>query len=188
MTDSIPTRRWLHLTLDRFVVGLLVVEGLLWLSERYGWFWFNENKGWTVLVAVAVVGGAMVVVLGWFIVALVFRWRFQFSLRSLLLLVVAVALSCSWLAVEMKAAKREREAAEAIEKLDGVLYWSEPAGPVWLRSLLGEHFFQHVDQLAFTGADLTDDDLKHHLCELHQLRLLSFKRRNKVTDAGIETL
>ena len=34
-------------------IGLLVVEGLLWLSERFQWFGFNHHKGWTVLVAVA---------------------------------------------------------------------------------------------------------------------------------------
>ena len=42
------------------------------------------------LIAVAVVGGAMLVMLLWFIVSLVFRWRFQFSIRSLLVLTVAV--------------------------------------------------------------------------------------------------
>jgi hypothetical protein len=66
MTDAKPTR-WYRPTPDRFVIGLLVVECLLWFSERYNWFWFNEKKGWTVLIAVAVVGGAMVVVLLWFI-------------------------------------------------------------------------------------------------------------------------
>ena len=33
---------------------------------------------------------------------LIFRWRFQFSIRSLLVLTVAVAVPCSWLAVEVK--------------------------------------------------------------------------------------
>ena len=96
------------------MIGLLVVEGLLWLSERYRWFWFNEKKGWTVLIAVAVVGVTMLVMLLWFIASLLFRWRFQFSIRSLLVLTVAVAVPCSWLAVEMKAARKEREAAAAI--------------------------------------------------------------------------
>ena len=79
----------------------------------------------------------MLVMLLWFIVALVFRWRFQFSIRSLLVLTVAVALPCSWLAVEMRAAKRERVAAAAFEELSGFVEWSDPSGPVWLSSLLG---------------------------------------------------
>ena len=30
VTDPAPKPRWFHLTPDRFVIGLLVVEGLLW--------------------------------------------------------------------------------------------------------------------------------------------------------------
>ena len=89
-----PTPSWL-------IFGLLVVEGLLWLSERYRWFWFNEQKGWTVLIGVAAVGVAIAIMLGWFVVSLLFRWWFQFSIRSLLVLTIAIALPCSWLAVEM---------------------------------------------------------------------------------------
>jgi len=46
----------------------------------------------------AFVGVAFLVMLLWFIVALVFRWHFQFGIRSLLVLVVVVAVPCSWLA------------------------------------------------------------------------------------------
>ena len=62
MTDPTPTRRF-RLTPAWLIYGLLVVEGLLWLSERYRWFWFNEKKGWTVLIAVAVVGVVLLVML-----------------------------------------------------------------------------------------------------------------------------
>ena len=82
-----PKPLWYRLTPDRLVIGLLAVECLLWLSERFQWFAFDQHKGWTVLIAVAVVGGAMLVMLGWFISSLLFRWRFQFSIRSLLVLV-----------------------------------------------------------------------------------------------------
>jgi hypothetical protein len=54
-----PTPAWL-------IYGLLVVEGLHWLSERYRWFWFNERKGWTVLVAVSSVGVTMLIISAWF--------------------------------------------------------------------------------------------------------------------------
>jgi hypothetical protein len=33
------------------ILALLVVEALLWLSERFQWFGFNQHKGWTVLRA-----------------------------------------------------------------------------------------------------------------------------------------
>ena len=78
-----PTPGWL-------VVGLLVVECLLWLSERFGWpAW---HKGYAVLAAVASVAVVMLLMLLSFVASLLFRWRFQFSVRSLLVLVVAVAL------------------------------------------------------------------------------------------------
>jgi hypothetical protein len=47
MTTPNPNRRWYHLTPDRFFIGLLVVQVLLLLSERFRWFAFNEKKGWT---------------------------------------------------------------------------------------------------------------------------------------------
>ena len=81
----------------------------------------------------------------WFLVALVFRRRFQFSLRSLLLLVVVVAIPCSWLSVELKAARgAARAAVEAIERLGGQVSYdfgvagtavhsaAEPPWPAWL--------------------------------------------------------
>ena len=51
----------------------------------------------------ASVGAALLLMFLWFLAALVFRWRFQFSILSLLVLVVVVAVPCSWLATEMKA-------------------------------------------------------------------------------------
>ena len=54
MTDPAPKPRWFHLTPDRFVIGLLIVVCLLWLSERFGWLLWH--KGYAVLIAVASVG------------------------------------------------------------------------------------------------------------------------------------
>ncbi len=93
--------RWYRLTPDHLVIGLLAVEGFLLLSEWFGWFAFNRQS-WTVLIALAVVGATLLLMLLWFAAALLFRWRFQYGLRSLMLLVVAVAIPCSWVAVEMQ--------------------------------------------------------------------------------------
>ena len=80
------------------ILDLLVVVCLLWLSERFQWPpW---HKGYAVLTALAVVGAAFMGMLLWFFVSLLFRWRFQFSIWSLLVLAVVVAVPCSWLAVE----------------------------------------------------------------------------------------
>ena len=95
MTNPTAERRWYRLTPDRFVIGLLVVECLLWLSERFQWFPFNMHKGWTVLIAVAVVGAAFLLMLLWFIASLLVRWRF----RALLVLSIVMAMPCVWLVV-----------------------------------------------------------------------------------------
>jgi hypothetical protein len=145
-----PKRRLFRLTHDHFVIGLLVAECLLWLSERFRWFPFNSHAGWTVLIAVAAVGVAFLFILFWFIASLLFRCRFQFSIRSLLVLVVVVAVPSSWLGAEIRQAKREREAAAALEKLGGSVErwtperWGTPSGPQWLRSVLGDNFFDAV--------------------------------------------
>ena len=99
MIDPTPKRLWFFPTPGWLVLGLLAAESLLFLSERFQWFAFNSHKWWTVLITMATVGIALVLMLLWFVVALLFRWRFQFSIWSLLVLTVAVALPFSWLAV-----------------------------------------------------------------------------------------
>ena len=189
---SEPTRRWFHFTPGHVPLALLAVEGLLLLSERCGWFGFNQHKGWTVLIAVASVGAAMLLMLLWFIIALIFRWRFQFTIRSLLVLTVAVAIPCSWMATEMKAAKRQKEVVEEIENVGvSVRYdWevgadrilqpnAQPPEPAWLRNLLGAGFFDNVVE-----ASVDDDAGLAHLKGLTQLQVLDLNF-TRVSDAGL---
>ena len=103
-----PKRRWFRLSPDRFVVGLLLGVGLLWLSDRFQWFGFNHHKGWTVLIAVAAVGVAALVMLLWWVAGLIFRWRFQFGIRSLLAFCLASSIAVSWFSIA-----RERAGAAA---------------------------------------------------------------------------
>ncbi len=96
MTDAAEKPRWYRITPDRAVLALLALEAFLLLSAWFRWFPFNQHKGWTVLITVAGVGAALLLMLLWFLAALLFRLRFQFSLLSLLLLAVVVAVPCSW--------------------------------------------------------------------------------------------
>ena len=114
MTEARPKLRWYRVTPDRLVLLLLAVECLLWLSDRIGWP--GWHKGYAILTTLAVLGVAMVLMLVWFAIALIFRRRFQISIRSLLILVVAVAIPCSWLALE---AKEERDAIATIDSYGG---------------------------------------------------------------------
>jgi hypothetical protein len=187
MTSPIPKRRWYHPTPASLIYGLLVVEGLLWLSERYRWFCFNECKGWTVLIAVAVVGMAMLVILGWFAASLLFRLRFQFSIRSLLVLVVVVALPFSWLAADMK---KVRDQHTMIRRLGGkapqVVDYAGPPEPAWLRKLLGKEFFTDVTWLIFHDGKIQDSDLTG-LAEFDRLDILQLESQ-PITGAGLKHL
>ena len=168
MTNPTPQRRRFSPTPAWLLYGLLAVEGLLWLSERYTWFWFNEKKGWTGLIAVAVVGGAMILMLLWLIACLLFRWRFQFSIRSLLVLTVAVAIPCSWLGVSIREARRELEAAKELKHSGGYFEWSKPSGPGWLRNLLGDGFFQYVESPEWYASYMKQWDSLLGKAGLHQ--------------------
>ena len=167
------------------VFGSLAVTGLLFLSERWRWFPFNEHKGWTVLVAVAGVGVVLLAMLLWWLVALVFRWRFQFGIRTLLVLTVAVALPCSWVATEIREAKRHDEAVYLITKLGGSVLFdyqldasnnlingARPPATAWLRSCMGDGFFMCAGKVSIDGP-LTDESWKplESLTELRSLWL-----------------
>jgi hypothetical protein len=188
MSDAPQSRRRLyHPTPNWLILGLLAAEGLLWLSERFQWFAFNEKKGWTVLIAVASVGVAFLVMLLCFVVSLLFRWRFQFGIRSLLILTVVVALPCSWLAVTMRQAKRQREAVVGIESAGGKVQWSKSSGLAWLRSLLGDAFFRYVASVILLDNENVTDHGLEHLKELSQLESLDISF-TKVTDDGLKNL
>jgi len=189
MIDDLPKPRWYRLTPDRLVIGLLVVECLLWLSGRFQWFPFNEKKGWTVLIAAAVVGVVFIAMLLWFIASLLFHWRFQSSIRSLLLLAVVVTIVCTWMTVEMKAAKRNADAFVAIEESGQVSFASLPElGPVWLRRLLGNGFLlPDVTSVDFPGVEVTDAALEN-VKGLDQLNSLSLMDSINITDVGLNNL
>jgi len=115
------------------------------------------------------------------------RRRFQYSLRTLLEVVTLCALPCSWLAVKLLQAEQQREAVASIEKLGGVVFYSRPSGPPWLRSVLGNDFFDHVESVnLFSNPQITNADLKH-LKRLNQLTWLGLQF-NQVTDTGLENL
>lgn len=70
-----PKPRWFHLTPGRLLVILLIADFLLWLSEQFRWL----QKGYPVLIALTVVGMALLILIDWFLAAWICR-RF-FPLR-----------------------------------------------------------------------------------------------------------
>ena len=103
-----------HSTLLLIVFGLLVLEALLRIGPCR-LFDVNLRSGQIIQV---IIGLALLATPYCFAAVRLTRCRFQFSIRSLLVLVVVVALPCSWLAVEMKKAMEQKAAAELIAASD----------------------------------------------------------------------
>ncbi len=154
MTPSGLPCRWCRLSPGLCLGALLVVEGFLWVSQRFHWFAFNEHKSWTALICVAGVAAFLLLMFLWFLGALLFCWRFQYNLLSLLVLAVAVALPFAWLGRNMAAAGAQREVVGDIREFGGVVVYdyqagrfdtrSKPPAPLWLRRLLGDDLFRGV--------------------------------------------
>ncbi len=172
--------RWYCPTPSWLVLGSMAVTGLLFLSEKAKWFPSNDHKGWTVLIAVAGLGVVLIAMLVWWVIALIFRRRFQFGTRTLLLVVVIVALPFSWLAAEMKKARQQHQTALAIAEAGGHVYYdyecdesdlliasAQPACPKWSLDGLGRDFFAKIVQAAVEG-----DAGLEHATDLQDLKCL----------------
>lgn len=117
------------------------------------------------------------------------RW-YQFSLRTLLIAVTLFAFPCSWLAVKINQARRQRIAVAAIVKEGGSVNYDwqfvngqkEPRGPAWLRSIFGEDLFSNVLQ-----ASVKSDAGLACLTDLPKLQALSLAR-SQVTDDGLQQI
>ena len=193
-----PNARWHRLTPDRLVVGLLLGQVLLFSADRFGWFGLKTGSGWNVLFAVALV--VLTVLLGvlWLGASLLLRRRYQFSLRSLFLLLLIVAGVSSWFAVKRQRATRQREAVAVIGKAGGGFaydwevknhweHWGgEPPIPALLLELLGIDFFSDV-VIGYCGTRTFGDDDMIHLKELTSLKELSLCDA-QITDAGMKHL
>ncbi len=185
-----PKLRWFQPTPGKLLTALLLVEAVLLLSKP----WFP--KGWAVLIAIATVAVFLLVMLLWLASALLFRRQFQFSIRSMFVLTVAVAVPCSWLMTEIKWAREQQDAVDKLGGNVGYDYESKipfnsraiaiPPGPSWLRDVLGDDFFINVDYLGLDDTEITDAEIEH-LKYLPQLINLSLTQ-TKITDIGLVQL
>jgi hypothetical protein len=191
---SIPKCRWFPPTPASLLIALLAVECFLLVSQGFRWF----PKGWAVLIAVAGVVVVVLLMLLWFVAAVLLGWRFQCSIRWLPVLLLAVAIPCGWLAIEVRSARNQQEAVKAIERLEATIYYdyqfdasdrvmrdATPPEPRWLRELLGDRFFSDVWYVGFLSpnSEVTDDSLDDvaQLVSLRKLQLFE----SSVTDAGL---
>ncbi len=194
--------RWYCPTPGWLVYGSLAVTGLLFLSNWLGWpAW---HKGYAVLTCVASVAAILVLMLLWFVAAVIFRLRFQFSIRTLLVLVVTVALPFNWLAYEIQRAKPQRQTIETMQTIwrdvpgagFGFCQALPPETPPWMESLLdyGGPTWKSllwdncvIDDLSLRGSSVTDRELEQCVKQLPDLRRLELCK-TRITDGGLKKL
>jgi hypothetical protein len=200
MGDTAPKLRWYRVTPDRIISGLAVVEGLLALLERLHSSLFDSHTGWPVLIAIATIGAGLIMLLLWFLLALVLRVPFQFSLPSLLVLMVAVAVGCGWFRAEWNRANEQQAIVGAIEEERGTVGYDwmadpdddpfigkpdRPPAPTWLRKLLGDCFFADIVFVCFHDAQF-DDAWLERIAGLDHLQVLGLADDEHITDAGLK--
>ena len=77
------------------------------------------------------------------------RW-YQFTLRSLFIVMFLACIGMSWVSVKMQQARKQKEAVDEIKNLGGTVVYdyqvdaagklikgAQPLSPKWLRNLLG---------------------------------------------------
>jgi internalin A len=139
------------------------------------------------------------------------KW-YVLSLRSAMLLVLVCGLLSGWMGWRVNRANDQRRAVAAIRRAGGGVRYDHkgrPWAPAWLRKRLGDEFFQEVtsvqflersnvtdhdlaplesldrlEELAISGAPITDSGLKH-IANLTVLRILSLWETRGISDAGL---
>jgi hypothetical protein len=127
------------------------------------------------------------------------RW-YQYSLRSLFVVMVLVAIGGKWFAVKRQQVERQRAAVNAIDQIGGYIGYdyqfdasrrpirnAVPPGPVWVRDLLGDDFFAQAEYLVLYDCRTVTDAELARLVDLPQLRVLHLNR-TQFTGAGLEHL
>ena len=127
------------------------------------------------------------------------RWL-RFSLRSMLLLVVVIAIPIAW---KVNRARNQRVVVAELEKLNADLiydyqivatngvrsydFYAPPPGPKWLTALLGKEYFVEVRKVCADGAAVTNETLAliAKLPDIEQVELVNLDSEPGITDDGL---
>lgn len=114
------------------------------------------------------------------------RRRYQFSLRSLLIVITGCALL---LGLAAHHERKQRTALVAVRALGGRVFYNFDA-PAWLNQRLGDDWFSSVVAVDLAFTDVTDDHLNKLAEDLKRLPLLSWVRLSgtRVSLAGARGL
>jgi hypothetical protein len=122
------------------------------------------------------------------------RRRLSFSLRSLLLLVVVIAIPLGW---KVNRARNQRDVVAELENLHaGIKYDYEvgksyggganesPPGPQWLIDRLGKEYFVEVFQVTVGASQVTDETISL-IARLPEVKYVSLHSPGGITDKGL---
>jgi hypothetical protein len=125
------------------------------------------------------------------------RW-YQYSLRSLMLLVLLVAIFMSWFAVKMKQARVQRTIVVELLKTNAAIgynYLHDELGnptkradtfvPYWLENILGRDFFENVTTIIFEEPNDRDLDYLNSLTHVQSIYVFY---PNNITDEGLKNI
>lgn len=198
---SLPKRRWYAPTPANFLSLVLLMQGVLFLSSRFHWFWFNDHKGYTVLITVAATAILLLLTFACLLLACLLKAKWQFSLSLLLMVVLVMAVPLGWLGHEINLARQQRAVIANIRERGDLVSYSTispyflggsgaPRVAVreglaaYLERSLGEDFFEDV---RFVSANVASDKTLEVIGGLRQLGSLQILNAS-VTDEGLKNL
>jgi hypothetical protein len=186
---------WYIPTPAKYLLFVLLMQAFLIASATFRWFEFNQHKGHSVLITIERTALLLFLMAGWLLVSLFFKARPQFSLATLMLLVLVIAIPTGWMAREYQESKQQQMLAdEAIGS--GFEIRRETASLMALYELpyqveefllesLGEYFFADVTEI--TILQVAGDQYLEKIEGFPRLKKAVFLQ-TEFTDSGMARL
>lgn len=180
--QSVRKARWYSPTVAKFLFTILATQVVLYHSQHFKWFAFNQLKGHTAVITVTTTVIGLLLVAG----VVVLGRKAQFTLATLMLIVPVVVIPCSWLVQEMNQARLQAQIVAAFEPYRLNYNTPSPDSVIrkWFEPTFGKDLFVDVSEM------LTDQAADANLVLLKEVKQLErlYLGRTNVTDAGLEHL
>jgi hypothetical protein len=150
--------RWLYLTPDRLALGGLLTVVYLRVAQPMGWYGVIPNKGWTEIRAAMIIAYVAGCTAASIVLGRMLRRPVQFSVRSILMAMVGVAIVAGWLTEGIGPASRQQRAVASLDQFGAHVNRSRPgpSPPEWQLRLLGEDYFATVTHVDFRSRPVPD--------------------------------
>jgi hypothetical protein len=195
-TAPLPRKTpWYASAAAKYLMFVLLLQGLLLGATYFRGFELDQRKGLAVLITFTVTAILLLVMVGWLIVGRFFKSKPQFSLATLMLVVVVAAIPSAWMAHEYRESQRQDVLVVEGSRKGYVMAGDSkgrsgltllpPSIQDFLTSTLGPGFFSDVTKIdVFKLADDRDIEL---ITQFPRLKNATFFRA-RFTDAGMARL